>query len=319
MRIHLDDPDVLALEEAAEIVIDLLRGTGGGRHVLAIADQLLEQVRALLADSTRGPYRVRLEEALERATAERDAVDRTVVPGTRPPFPHAEIALTPHASEHCVFTVPPERVEAWLHEPLFVLTENDIDGELVVAASRSRGRDELRAAMTLKWVRINGRGGTGEIPPRLERSHPLERLFVLIDSDRNTWGGPIARKAEEIRKLCEIAGIPCHVLARREAENHLPLSLLNSSATRQGQATAQLRRGVRALEQQTPEERWVVTLDSFFADQHPRGRTGNRWGSVRCKRWLRELLAELGAGPAELEPEALEHLDDLLDELGRWL
>lgn len=316
MRIHLEDPNVLAQDNATELVIHLLEATG--RHVLAIADDLLEQVRALLTEATNGAYRQRLEEALDRTIAERDSRDRTVTPGT-PPFPHAEVALTPHASEHCVFTVPPERVREWLHEPLFLITENDIDGVLVIAASRGLDRGDLLAAMNRGWVRINGRGGTGEIPPRLDRWHPLERLFVLIDSDRNIWEGPISRKANEIKDLCETAGIPCHVLARREAENHLPLSLLTASATQQGRASAQLRRGLRTLQQQTPEQRWVIPLDSFFADQRPNGPSGRRWASDRCKRWLRERLDELEAGPAELEPEALQHLTDLVDELERWL
>lgn len=319
MRIHLDDPDVLEGDTAAELVIALLWSIGDGRHVFAVADRLLERVRTLLTDATTGSFRRRLEEALDRAVAERDSVDRTVVPGKRPPFPHAEVARTSNAIEHCVFTIPPERVKDWLHEPLFLLTENDIDAELVIAASRGLGRDVLLAAMEREWVRVNGRGGTGEIPPRLHRSHPLERLFVLVDSDRNTWEGPIAVKAEEIRGLCESAGIPCHVLRRREAENHLPLALLNSSATLQGRASPQLKRGVRALEKLPAHERWVIPLDHFFADQQPKGRVGRHWANDRCKSWLRELLPECGAGRAEFEPEALEHLTGLLDELERWL
>lgn len=319
MRVHLDDPDVLAQDEAAELVVALLQATGDGRHVLALAEQLVDRVRALLADETGGAFRRRLEEALDRALAERDALDRAVAPGTRPPFPHAEIALASHASEHCVFTVPPDRVRAWLHEPLFLLTENDIDGVLVVAAARGLNRAELIAAMEREWVRVNGRGGTGEIPPRLQRSHSMERLFVLVDSDRDIWNGPISKKAEEIRDLCEDAGIPCHVLLRREAENHLSLALISSSATLQGRASAQLKRGARALERHLLNERWVTPLDEFFADQRPQSSTANHWGASRCKRWLRELLFELGDGRAELEPEALNHLAGLLDELERWI
>lgn len=316
MRIHLDDPLVLARDDAAELVVTLLLTTGDGRHVLAIADELLAQVRTILSQATQGSFARRLSEALDRAEAERDTIDRTVVPGTRPPFPHAEIAVAAGSSEHCVFTVPPERVGAWLHEPLFVLTENDIDGVLILAAAFGAGRDSIHNAMTREWVRINGRGGTGEIPPRLQRSHSLERLFVLIDSDRDTWGGPVSNKATEIQGLCKAAGIPCHILARREAENHLPLSLIAASAIQQGRASDQLKQGCRTLKHRRPEERWVTALDSFFADC---GSGAKRWESARCKKWLRELLPALASGAAELEPEALEHLTTLLDELERWL
>ncbi|WP_181197656.1 hypothetical protein [Enhygromyxa salina] len=311
---------MLAREDASELVVALLQATGNGRHVLAIADALVERVRALLIEGTRGGFRRRLEEALDRALAERDSHDRTVPPGARPLFPHAEVALAPGPSEHCVFTVPPERAQDWLHEPLLLITENDIDGELVVAGARGLDREVVLAAMSRakEWLRVNGRGGTGEIPPRLCRSHPLERLFVLIDSDRDTWEGPISKKAEEIRVLCKNEGIPCHVLRRREAENHLPLSSIHESATLQGRASRQLIRGARALERQPAEARWVTPLDTFFAEQEPES-TIHRWGSTRCKRWLRGLLSELSDGKAELDVEALDHLTDLLDELERWL
>jgi hypothetical protein len=105
-------------------------------------------------------------------------------------------------------------------------------------------------------------------------------------------------------------------LARREAENHLPLDLLSSSAPTVGRASQQLIRGVRALRQRPDTERWVLPLDSFFAKN--RGKN-HRWGSERCKKWLRELLLALETGTAELESDALEHLTDLLDELERWL
>jgi len=325
LRVHLDDPSVLACDGAGELVVALLQATGDGRHILAIADALVERVRTLLSEETGGALQRRLKEALERALAERDVLDRTVPPGTRPSFPHAEIAL-PHNSspnEHCVFRVPPERARAWLHEPLFLITENDVDGALVSAAARGLGRDVVSEAMSQprEWIRVNGRGGTGEIPPRLRRSHPLERLFVLVDSDRDTWEGPASKKAEEIRRLCEEFGIPCHVLLRREAENHLPLSVIRESAPHQGRASRQLIRGAQTLEHEEhkdPEARWVLALDSFFAKQKPKS-PAHRWGSRRCKRWLRGLLFDLGEGRAELDNEALDHLTNLLDELERWL
>jgi hypothetical protein len=321
LRVHLDDPAVLAGEGAAWLVVGLLQATGNGRHVLALAEPLVGRARELLEAQTKGAFRQQLEEALERALAERDALDRTVAPGARPAFPHAEIAFTDHPSEHCKFRVPPERALDWLREPLFLLTENDIDGGLVVAAARGLGRANLLAAIgsDREWIRVNGRGGTGEIPPRLHSSRPLERLFVLVDSDRDIWDGPISKKAKEIEELCKNAKIPCHVLRRREAENHIPLSSLHDSATRHGRVSAQLKRGARGLERLSDEQRWIIPLDTFFAEQRAGGSTSHHWSADRCKKWLRELLCDLRDGRAKFEDDALEHLTNLLDELERWL
>ena len=61
---------------------------------------------------------------------------------------------------------------------------------------------------------------TGRVPYR-------PRLVAVIDSDRKGPGDPESRDARGLRDTCEEHGLSCWVLAKREAENYLPRSLLS--------------------------------------------------------------------------------------------
>ena len=56
---------------------------------------------------------------------------------------------------------------------------------------------------------------------------PRPRLVAVIDSDRKGPGDPESRYARRLRNTCDAHGLSCWVLAKREAENYLPRSLLS--------------------------------------------------------------------------------------------
>ena len=52
------------------------------------------------------------------------------------------------------------------------------------------------------------------------------RLVAVIDSDRKGPGDSESRDARRLLETCDRHGLPCWVLAKREAENYLPRVLL---------------------------------------------------------------------------------------------
>ena len=64
--------------------------------------------------------------------------------------------------------------------------------------------------------RINGSFG-----PELEEIKRIsENIYVLIDSERTAPGEKLQSRLKEFKKLCEQAGVKCHVLERRAIENY---------------------------------------------------------------------------------------------------
>ena len=53
------------------------------------------------------------------------------------------------------------------------------------------------------------------------------RLVAVIDSDRKGPGDAESQDAQALRRSCNEHGLPCWVLAKREAENYLPRVLLS--------------------------------------------------------------------------------------------
>ena len=77
------------------------------------------------------------------------------------------------------------------------------------------------------------------------------RLVAVIDSDRKHPGDSESRDARRLRATCEEHGLPCWVLAKREAENYLPRVLL---AARPNAGVEHLRK-VEAWERLSEEQK----------------------------------------------------------------
>lgn len=118
-----------------------------------------------------------------------------------------------------------------LEEPYVILVENRFgDGDFI-----KRVIQELDKALFSLFgkpgepLRVDSVGGKGQMKRVVkERSKPGEtpRLAVVVDSDRRGPGESPSEDARRLARRCRKSGVPCWVLAKREAENYLPHALL---------------------------------------------------------------------------------------------
>ena len=127
----------------------------------------------------------------------------------------------------------PEDAFRLADEPLVILVENRVsDGAFV-----KRVVTELDKSLHGLWrrpgeaVQFDSPGGVGQMLAEVERRTQgrrfRPRLIVIADSDRK---GPDDTASPAVRALCrrcKALGVPCWVLAKREAENYLPRVLLD--------------------------------------------------------------------------------------------
>lgn len=120
---------------------------------------------------------------------------------------------------------------AQLQCPAELFVEDDIsDRRFIRTLVKVFERGELRQAINEGWMVITHCGGKGGIVPRAERllgdtvARP-DRVATLLDSDR---AHPDHRSSSfDIAERLEEIGIRVIVLAKREAENYLPLAALD--------------------------------------------------------------------------------------------
>ena len=126
----------------------------------------------------------------------------------------------------------PEHAAMLSEEPLAILVENRFsDGAFLKRVvteldkplhkyCRKRGEPVL----------TDGLGGKGQMAAEVERrtqgKRYRPRLVVIVDSDRKGPADEASNEAQALRRKCEGLGVPCWVLAKREAENYLPGALL---------------------------------------------------------------------------------------------
>lgn len=170
----------------------------------------------------RGPQGARLHEILDRSVR-RD----TWTP--RPHGRHVRVTVHPNGTDD----LSPEEAFRLADEPLQILVENRYsDGAFV-----KRAVTELDKALRKLWhqpgepIRFDSLGGPGQMLEHIERrmqEKPYRpRLVVVVDSDRKGPGETESHTARTLRRKCDEWGIPCWVLAKREAENYLPITLLS--------------------------------------------------------------------------------------------
>ena len=128
----------------------------------------------------------------------------------------------------------PEPAWRLADEPLLVLVENrESDGSFI-----ERVVTELDKTLHGLWrregepIRFDSVGGAGQMVQEVERragAAPYRpRLVAVIDSDRKGPGDSVSGDARRLRDVCNRHGLPCWVLAKREAENYLPRVLLGA-------------------------------------------------------------------------------------------
>ena len=146
--------------------------------------------------------------------------------------PHGRsVRVTAHPGTPNEFT--PENAFRLADEPVCILVENrQSDGAFV-----KRIVAELDRSLNGVWqkpgepIRIDSVGGAGQMPDEVERrsrGKPYRpRLIAVIDGDRKGPDDTESDAARKLRRKCEALGVPCWVLAKREAENYLPRILLD--------------------------------------------------------------------------------------------
>lgn len=127
----------------------------------------------------------------------------------------------------------PEHAFRLADEPLVILVENrQSDGAFV-----ERVVKELDRPLRALWgrggepIRFDSVGGVGQMPQEViarTRGVPYRpRLVVVADSDLKGPGNTRSPEVRALLRACERRGLSCWVLAKREAENYLPRSLLS--------------------------------------------------------------------------------------------
>ena len=121
--------------------------------------------------------------------------------------------------------------------PLVILVENRVsDGAFV-----KRVVTELDKSLHGLWrqpgepIQFDSPGGVGQMPTEVERRAQggrqgrrfRPRLIVIADSDRKGPDDTVSPAVRALCRGCEALGVPCWVLAKREAENYLPRVLLD--------------------------------------------------------------------------------------------
>ena len=223
MRIVIDisaanDPD-------AHLWLDrILLRIEDGWHVWDLTETLdAEAIESTPWASDLGRQGNRLRELLVAAT-QRSAW--TLEPHTRrlrvTAFPAAPNELAPQPASRLA------------DEPLVILVENrDSDGAFV-----ERIVTELDKSVHGVWrregapIQFDSVGGKGQMPQEVEKRRARvpyrPRLVAVIDSDRKGPGDSESRSARRLRETCDKHGLPCWVLAKREADNYLPRALLGA-------------------------------------------------------------------------------------------
>lgn len=111
----------------------------------------------------------------------------------------------------------------WAEQPLSILLENTRDEVLVkLAVSVSDPDSPIRQAFEKGWLVAAGCGGCGEVLNALRKASSSERLFAVIDSDRETSDGNISPTAAQIELTGTERRTKVHILNRRELENYVP-------------------------------------------------------------------------------------------------
>ena len=192
-----------------------------GWHIWDVTDTRDADIGATTWVSDPGRQSNRLRELLIASTRR---AAWTLAPHTR----RVRVTAHPTAPDDLA----PEEACRLADEPLVILVENrDSDGAFV-----ERVVIELDKSLHGLWqregepIRFDSVGGTGQMPQEVERrtrAVPYRpRLVAVIDSDRRGPGDAESGVARRLREACNEHGLPCWVLAKREAENYLPRVLL---------------------------------------------------------------------------------------------
>jgi len=143
------------------------------------------------------------------------------------------IAISIQSDNISAFT--PQDALEYLNAPVYIIVENFKSDKFflkaLIHAYRSR---ELNRALQKDWLRIEGVGGIGEIPKRIDdyfENHQRfpPKLYIFVDSDRQFPGDDYDDNAKKVIETCEKYNIVERtILYKRAIENYLPLEALQA-------------------------------------------------------------------------------------------
>lgn len=318
MRVYCDDPTVFD-SAAARGLQRLVMRVRLGQHHLILSDVDSFCASNFFHQWIAAGDQAEVAELLQRQAPELG--DRSLDPAARASGPRAELVAVTTADRACqrdgqhpVWEIDPATAGDWAEAPLRLLVENDNDWVLVACAARVYRRPAALTAEQTRSLLKDQRGGKDEVAKAVERSNPSERVFVLMDSDRESGAGPEGPTQIKVRTLAQTRPhVLPFILRKREAENYVPYEVWSSAAPkgsyyrdRDQDRWAQDRvRARRRWERLSDEEKDHVDMETIFGD---------------AKKQVQKLLdPDLIPDAQTLELRAGTELRELLDVLEAWL
>lgn len=130
-----------------------------------------------------------------------------------------------------------------LSRPLRLMVENDRnDRAFILMMLPATWRQLFERYEANQWVEFSSGGGLGELKKSLgllvdQPAYERSRRVAIFDSDAREPKKP-SRTSEDVRAQCKDLDVACHQLARRAAENYLPLPALLAWSERRPANTA---------------------------------------------------------------------------------
>ena len=312
----LDDPAPEGRLGLEQLLIEVRRGTH--RLILAEPEGLLAS--PWFAQQVSARASMELRELLRRSDPALE--NRGLDPLPRRRGPRVELrpgglpcSVRADREANPVWEMGAAALTDWLEGGLCLVVENQHDWALIAGPCRLYGRPALIRAVRMHALKVDHRGGSGEVLNRVRAASPKDRLFVLMDSDRLPES-PEEEGATQQAVRAAAKGRPniaLFILKKREAENYLPkaaweLSTPSPKGMRPGRSKKRAEEHLKAFrrwDRLSDKEKDLIDLESCFPD---------------AKDHVADLCnPDIIPDIATLESRAGDELLQLLDALEAWL
>jgi len=128
-------------------------------------------------------------------------------------FPKVFLCLE---SKKIAWHLTPYNIGEWAEQPLTLFLENTDDWKLFEGFLQAFKREKIQQSVEQKWLKIDDRGGKGEVLKSVQRTLHDERIIVFIDSDRSFPFDSESDVAKKVKQMCQTKFQPCHISLKRE-------------------------------------------------------------------------------------------------------
>ncbi len=187
--------------------------------------------------------------------------------------PHAIRIVVCQTSDDDYSLAPDDAYSALNRAGYIVVEDAESDSVFVRAIIQAFNNVTLYEALEMKWLSFKHMGGCGQLERTLRRLReeapgPM-RAVVLTDSDRRLPDEE-TKNERTVRELCGEYDIEGYVLKKREAENYLPIPLLNNSGEiavfRAFKRLSQLQRDFFDMKHGLPDDCDLESQTDLYAD-----------------------------------------------------